>query len=294
MEGARLSGGTQPEADSRRVSNSEYDYFGEKSGAPFGEENELHTVTDLHSRGATAFGKQVTSTNDVRTAIKQELEQNSSGANPRTAKKFAFAYLLCLLVVILLSLACQLVVASYIGRSEKDSYIVNISGKQRYRSQKISKGSVVILLGRRDGANANNYTLALSADLADFMAAYHGLLNGSKPLDLPGTSDGTVSSLYQQIDPYFQAISSNAQAILTLPLVASPTDTAPGSLTASVNGILAAESEFLVLQDQITSRFTKISRDHLQFLLILTWVLHSSVIFTLILEGALVFYPLIR
>lgn len=258
------------------------------------EENKLHTVTDLHSRGATAFGKQVASTNDVRTAIKLELEQRKGSANPKTTLKFTCAYVVCLLVVILLSLACQFIVAKYLSDSERDSYIVNIAGRQRYRSQKISKSAVVTLLLRRDGANADNYTTALSADNKAFSEAYYGLLRGSKPLGLPGTSDDGVQDLYRQIDPYFQAITRNTDAILALPVDTSPTAATPGSLTTSVNAILAAEPQFLILQDLITDRFTRISKDHLHFLLILTWVLHSSVILTLVLEGALVFYPLIR
>ena len=58
--------------------------------------------------------------------------------------------------------------------------------------------------------------------------------------------------------------------------------------------ILANEGAFWKTQDTITKDYSDDAQSHLEVVLILSWVLHSLVIVTLLLEGVFVFRPVLK
>ena len=58
--------------------------------------------------------------------------------------------------------------------------------------------------------------------------------------------------------------------------------------------ILVNEKLFLPIMNTITNQFDSLGSSHLHFVLDLSWVLHSLVIVTLLLEGVFLFRPVLQ
>lgn len=66
------------------------------------------------------------------------------------------------------------------------------------------------------------------------------------------------------------------------------------TFVADLDIILANEQKFLPLQNTIVGQFEKVGKQHLNFVLNLSWVLHALVILTLLLEGIFLFRPVLK
>ncbi|MEM6689073.1 MAG: type IV pili methyl-accepting chemotaxis transducer N-terminal domain-containing protein [Planctomycetota bacterium] len=92
---------------------------------------------------------------------------------------------------------------------EAAAVVINLAGKQRMLTQKMTKEALLVQLGVAKDENVLN--LRETATLFDSTLA--GLLDGNEDLELPGTSDekireqlGVVCSLWTKLEPSFQSV----------------------------------------------------------------------------------------
>ena len=134
-------------------------------------------------------------------------------AKSRTASethRLTILYMGALGSIALLTIAGQIFVQRAILQLEGDSRIVNIAGRQRMLSQRLTRLTLELAHSKqREEADASlpmELSKAIQTDLATWTQNHNGLQFGSDPLRLPGANSPLVEKLFNELDPNFRAL----------------------------------------------------------------------------------------
>lgn len=163
-----------------------------------------------------------------------------------------------LFVLMTLAIACTTILLFILTQKNKnDGYLINISGQQRYLSQKISK-TCLIIVQNTDSIKINECLRTLETDLQKFKTN-NKILHTS-------TYSQTVLSYLDEIQPLYEIICSNVNELQN--------DRTKGK--KYLNNILDVEPLFLQHMIRIVSRYeieNKTAINHFLFFLILSNIL---------------------
>lgn len=146
----------------------------------------------------------------------------------------------------------QLFVQGYISQQQYDSRIINLAGRQRMLSQKISK--IALQIGETKNTNhRQQYAEQLSEALILWTQSHQGLQEGNPTLGVIDNRSVAIDSMFEAIHPYYEAIVNNSRQIIQQ-LQQNP-DADPSQLQPFINQILMQESEFLDAMDNIVFQY---------------------------------------
>jgi|GEM_PF-1936780 len=191
-------------------------------------------------------------------------------------------YVLALSSIAVLAIAGQLVIHTYLQQQTSDANVVNIAGRQRMLSQRLSKAALMIQTAPDEPARQ-----AALAELAEVEAlwarSHRALQHGDSELDLPGANSPTISRMFAEIEPYHQAMLRASQSLLQAPIEAN--------ITPLVQQILVAERPFLAGMDNIVFQYAAEATARVNRL---EWVERTLLVITLLVllfEGMFIFRP---
>jgi len=141
-------------------------------------------------------------------------ETYRSSAALLSAGQLRKRYIVALSLIALLTIVSQVVVQLLILDQEHDSRIVNIAGRQRMLSQKISKLSLYIV-NAESIAGASGFRTQLEETLSLWQSSHLGLLRGNSAMELPGRNSDEVIALFAAIEPHHQAIVGATRTLLS-------------------------------------------------------------------------------
>ena len=207
---------------------------------------------------------------------------------PHLARKFrgfTWLYALALTWVALLSIAGQVLVQISLSRHDSDAHLVNIAGRQRMLSQKLTKSALAILLDR-DSPDLDTRVSELKNTLELWQRSHLGLQAGDRGLALPGHNSPAVNSLFKQIEaPHLKMVAA-VQAALT--------DSRPPQLLATARMLLENEPAFLSGMDAIAFQYDAESSASVSELKRIELLLMAMTLVILALEGLFVFRPAVQ
>ena len=195
-------------------------------------------------------------------------------------------YLVALSLIALLTIVSQGILQFLIADQKFDSRIVNIAGRQRMLSQKITKLSYYI-------ATANSFEAAVPArkELEDtlqlWQRSHNGLLNGDKNLGLPGNNSPAILELFKEIQARYDIILGAAWAILN-------SSGSPAAISQSLRNIRDNEASFLKGMDAIVFSYDREANEKVAFTQWLEIALMMVTLIVLGLEAILIFAPATR
>eukprot|EP00897_Mesotaenium_endlicherianum_P001664 jgi/Mesen1/1525/ME001323S00375 len=291
LESGRIGNGAAL-ADVRQSGRIDLDFSSRHAAEKVGGESGASLKVD---RGAQAFGRKTTTNKDVRAHVKAVMEQNENLSRPTVVRNLTISYVFCVAVVVVLAFVGVIVVQVAIDNSYKDAGIVNVAGRQRMLSQMIAKDALSIIYNLERGKNATYFIQELAPKLQLWHDAHYGLWHGNKTLKLSKTKKRKIVVNFEAIDPNFKAIYAAGTSILALiggSAVLTPA--AFRELQVQVDVILANEGFFWKTMNTITNQYQQASHDHLQFVLLVTWILHGLLVLTLALEGIFLIRPVLR
>ncbi|WPP52870.1 sensor histidine kinase [Catalinimonas niigatensis] len=185
----------------------------------------------------------------------------------------------------------QLFIQRYIGKQEYDSRIVNLAGRQRMLSQKISK--LALQIANTDQVEERQkHAAQLREALSSWTQSHQGLLNGDEELGVIGEKSATVDSMYQAMTPYYETIVAHAQRILQLLYQNRAIDTT--QLQPHIQQILANESGFLESMDDIVFQYDDEARERVLFLEVIELILLGISLTIILFELLFIFRPTAR
>jgi len=203
--------------------------------------------------------------------------------NFKNAKLIYGAALFCLaLTVIVSSCVMQLTIQGH----HSDSRVVNLAGRQRMLSQRLTK--CVLLLERMPAGPAQTERLKeFSESLAMWKAVQRGLQQGDARLGLPARENSEeIADLFAKIDPFFTAMVQSLDEVKRRDGRINP-----AGLRSAAGVMLRNETPFLNLMDQITFRFDREARESAGLMQIVVWGIAAVLWLLLWLEFLWVFGP---
>jgi diguanylate cyclase (GGDEF)-like protein len=195
-------------------------------------------------------------------------------------------YAAALLITALLLLVSQVIIQMTIINMKSDAHVVNLSGRQRMLSQKITKSAFGVFLAQTE-KERDTYVSELEKAASLWKKTHLGLRYGSKEPDLPGGNSGAVNALYDKMEPHYEAIIRSVERLIYLAREHAGND----RLAKFVKNIRENEIHFLGYMDKIVFQYDAESNSKLLMLQILELSILFVALVVLVVEWRLVFKP---
>ncbi|WP_215223308.1 sensor histidine kinase [Echinicola shivajiensis] len=167
-------------------------------------------------------------------------------------EKLVRYYLVALCAIATSIILSQILVQKFISEQKNDSRVINLSGRQRMLSQKISK--CALLLGDSTQSDQRDkYLKEFNLALNDWKETHLGLKNGNGNLNIIGKNSKTVQSLFENIEKDHLTIVRAAENISEKldKNIQLPTD----SIKKDIYQIINHEASFLKGMDMIVYQY---------------------------------------
>ncbi len=209
----------------------------------------------------------------------------------RRLQRLKVVYGVALACIALTILSSFLVMQYAIRRNAGDSRVINLSGRQRMLSQRLTK-CVLALEQMTDGENPTNRIKEISESFAAWKTAHLGLQHGDEKLGLPARQNSKETSvLFAELEPL---LANMVQSLDDLLAQAKAGGLNPAALHSTAGVMLRNEAGFLKLMDQITFQFDKEAKDRIGLMQSLERVILGAGLLVLLLEFLFVFHPSLK
>lgn len=213
------------------------------------------------------------------------MSNSTSDSGIKRFEDLRWRYLIALSAIALTIIISQVLLQFYISQQESDSIKVNLSGRQRMLSQRITK-SALLFTQAKDSLLADRYKEELRESLTAWTHAHRALMEGDAEIGIKGTFNTKIIGLFQQIQGDFEEIVAGGNALLTLP------EGVPSNQTdIPLNRILSHESSFLEGMDQIVDEFDREAQLKIARLREMELFLFGVVLIFIFLEVRFFFWP---
>lgn len=199
-------------------------------------------------------------------------------------KRLGLLYIIALSCIALSIIGSQAFIQKFINKQTHDSRVINIAGRQRMLSQKISKLSLEI----KSNPSNTDYRSALTHALNVWTTSHQGLLEGNDSLGLSGDNSEEILKLFNGIQPHYEAMGSHAKSILDMLQAGTHTEEA---LRTHIEGILDNEESFLIGMDAIVFQYDNEAKSKVADLKRVELILFAVALTVIILEFFFFFLP---
>lgn len=220
---------------------------------------------------------------------KDTTKQNTT-VDQAAFRKLSRLYLLALSAIALSIILSQLLVQSHLTNQQGDARAINVAGRQRMLSQKLSKEALLLRedITQDNTLDTNWHDLERTLDL--WQRAHEGLLHGDRSMSLSGKKSAALAQMFAELQPSFDQILQHTQSILNQ--LRQPSDSIPTStLLPAIDSILQYESIFLEHMDAIVFQYDEEANEKLIVLSRTEWILLLVSILILLLELFFIFRP---
>jgi len=213
----------------------------------------------------------------------KETNQSSENLNFRKLKQM---YILALITIAITVLLSQLLIQYNINSQLNDSRLINISGKQRMLSQKLTK-EVLILNLASDSLKKEENISNIKTTLGLWKFTHYALEKGNDTLNFPKTKSLPMSKLYEQIQPNFDSIDIATARFLTNQSLSIN----QGENKKTINTILENVDVFLTKMNKIVGQYEKEALEKVTLQRNTEYGILVFTLFVLLLEFLLIFKP---
>ncbi|WP_257666288.1 sensor histidine kinase [Parapedobacter tibetensis] len=200
-------------------------------------------------------------------------------------------YLIALCAIAASIIISQALVQQYISEQKNDSRVVNLSGRQRMLSQRISKCALLL------GTSANPADRAerrneLETALDEWRKAHDGLQHGDDALGVKGHNSRAIDELFTQINADHQQMASAAQRLINN--LTHDINIPADSLRADINTIIKHEGAFLRGMDEVVFQYDDEAKTKVMDLKKVEIFIMIFSLGVIVMELFFIFFPLAR
>ena len=209
-------------------------------------------------------------------------------------RRLTTLYIVALSLIALLSIAGQILIQSALQRAPNDTLLVNIAGRQRMLSQKLSKDALAIEVATitSDTSSQQHYTIELRATIAEWQRVHKGLQASNASLGITDKNSTEVTHLLNALEPHYLTIFNASSSLLAC--VNAPTLPSRAMIATAVHSILAEEPIYLTIMNTIVSQYQHESQIRILQLKKIEYILLVIMLVVLVCEGFFVFRPAIK
>ncbi len=193
-------------------------------------------------------------------------------------------YVIALTVIAVLTVSGLVFVKKTINDHNSDGRVLNVAGRQRMLSQRLTKLSV-LQTARIPGTDRVSFDSLLTT----WGDVHQQLRTGQLLMEQPYTvrKSGALDTMFRRIDPVFRAVRSG------FIVIANPATT-EAQRRQALGVVLRDEPAYLRQMDDIVFRFDAESNGRVRDLERVEWVLGIATLLTVLLEGLFIFRPVVR
>lgn len=209
----------------------------------------------------------------------------------RITTNLTIVVIFTLLLIAGIAVANQVIVQNALNRQEADATTINIAGRQRMLSQRISK--IGLNIQRADPDSLEQSIAEMVASVRLFESSHQGLQSGDASLGLPGDNSANVRSLFESIQPSYESILRSSKCLVEQ-FEPDVFDVSCATTTNNVGVILDNEDAFLQGMDAIAAQYNQEADQRVQNLKNIQNISLGTTLVSLILLGLFVFLPMLR
>lgn len=202
----------------------------------------------------------------------------------QVARRLTRFYVLALTLIAGLTISGLLLVDQTISNHYDDSRVVNVAGRQRMLSQRLTKLALLRLAGM-PAADTVPFPALLRTWKANHAQLRAGTLYMEKPYGV--RKSPPLDSMLTRLEPVFQSIYQNFVRL-------SQPGRSPVEQWAAVEVVLREEPAYLRQMDAIVFQFDAESFARVRGLKRMEWLLGAATLLTVLMEGLFVFRPVVR
>lgn len=201
-------------------------------------------------------------------------------------------YVTALALIALAISISQFLVQYSIKNNESDSRIINISGRQRMLSQKISKAALSLSQASSEMDFISNKKELQNA-VNTWQQSHEGLIEGDEQMGLSATNNTPkIRGLYGKMEPFYQEILTSAKELLAMNSVEELQNSSEAG--THIETILANEGDFLKLMNAIVFEYDSIAKGKIDTLSTTEYILYTVAVLLLLIVGVFIFRPAIK
>lgn len=205
--------------------------------------------------------------------------------------KLVKLYLLALCAVALFSIVSHIVMQVSMTQQQNDARVVNIAGRQRMLSQRLTKTCILLANHTINNPEFTTYKQDLMEIIPLWAKCHSGLISGKLVLETRTNviNSPQIDSMFLQINPYFKTMISNAEIINNILQSSVPINEL--IIQQSLKEILQNERFFLLTMNKIVFQYDMEAQQRVGRLKKIEFCLLLITLLILILEGIFIFKP---
>ncbi|MCF8715301.1 type IV pili methyl-accepting chemotaxis transducer N-terminal domain-containing protein [Joostella atrarenae] len=205
-----------------------------------------------------------------------------------TFNKLRQLYIIALSAIALSVIISQLLVRKFLSDQQDDAKIINIAGRQRMLSQKLTKE--VLLLSNKEGSlDKKDALIEIKKTLLLWESSHQSLQNGNDSLHIEGDNSEAIKEMFDELQPSFSQIQTSVNNILH----EANTDATifKDDFQQEIKVLLIQEQEFLAIMDRIVNQYDKEATHKVEKLQKLESILLVVTLAILLAEFLFIFWP---
>lgn len=216
------------------------------------------------------------------------MTKNGNSLDQRTFDRLSRLYIIALSTIALSVIVSQILVRKHLNDQQSDSSVINVAGRQRMLSQKLTK-EIVSLYTEDSLAKRILLKDKVKQTLKLWTVSHQALQNGNDSLDLPGKNSAIIKEKFKVLNPTFDSISNASKAIIEKIENIPPL---PRSVFVNdVEIVKQNEGHFLQVMDQIVNQYDLEADAKVSWLRNLELLLMALTILILLAEFLFIFWP---
>lgn len=213
---------------------------------------------------------------------------NASSLDNHTFNKLKRLYIIALSAIAVSVLVSQIFIRNYLNDQQSDSTVINVAGRQRMLSQRLTKELLLISV-ESDIAARVKLKNQLKETVNLWETSHTGLQNGNDSINLPGENSASILLKYDSIKPYYQSILKASRTIINS--IETNSEVAVTTLLSNMDLVKKNEGEFLRLMDEIVNEYNVEANKKVERLQNLEVLLMIITLTILLGEFIFIFWP---
>jgi signal transduction histidine kinase len=216
------------------------------------------------------------------------MTKNGNSLDKKTFDKLSRLYIIALSTIALSVIISQILVRNHLDTQKSDSTVINIAGRQRMLSQKLTK-EIVSLTVSFDESNRTILKKNIKETLFLWNLSHNSLQKGNDSLGLPKKNSRKIKQQFTAINPVFNTIQKASKSIVKK-LEINPL-TSINELSSDIKKITNNEGEFLFIMDKIVNQYDLEADEKVVWLRKLEFSLMVLTLLILLGEFVFIFWP---
>lgn len=216
------------------------------------------------------------------------MTKNGNSLDQRTFNKLSRLYIIALSTIALSVIISQILVRNHLKNQESDSTVINVAGRQRMLSQRLTK-EIVSITVYNDKVNRSVLKNKINKTIYLWELSHISLQKGNDSLGLPVKKSQAIKSKFSAINPVFETIKKASKSIVAK--IEKNLLISSDELALDIEEVTNNEEDFLIRMDDIVSQYDLEADEKVEWLRSLELSLMALTLLILLVEFLFIFWP---